>query len=72
MAKKSGGTFTNPYSQSNMGSEMPDGNDLFFSYDEVMSQHLSSAGKFGESNNQVPGLLGGPAPGEENPFDLKA
>jgi hypothetical protein len=68
MATKNGGYgYPNPYNETSPGEE-PDNKDLFVSYDQMMSDHLST-GPMDETPNSKSGggIMGGPAPGEPNP-----
>lgn len=76
MARKASGgqTFSNPSSQNaNKNSEDPEisGGGLFFSYDEQQAMHLKGVTDWPESaNSAYCPIMGGPAAGEENPFDV--
>jgi hypothetical protein len=67
MAKGNSGTvYPNPYNETNPGDD-PDAK-LYFSYDEVMAAHLTSADMTETPNSKSGGgTMGGPAKGEPNP-----
>lgn len=75
MAKKSGGVmYPNPFNETNPG-DAPDtdGDKLYYNWDEVMAMHLQEGDCSGTPNTEsASGILGGPAPGEENPVGLRS
>ena len=68
MAKSNGVGYPNPYNETSSGEDAE--GKLYFSYDEVMSGHLST-GDMTETPNSKSGhgVMGGPAKGEPNPAD---
>lgn len=71
--KKTGGKFyPDPYNETGSGGpESPDCMKLYFDWDEVFAEHLTSSDMESSPNSESgSGIMGGPAPGEPNPAGM--